>query len=65
MVPFTDSRTGAVYTSPSGIFIWPAHGIAGIPLMEKVMSVPGPVIRTRSVRFISYASGSIARAILE
>ena len=48
MWPLALSMTGAVNTSPSGRLHSPAHGMAGSPLMEKEMSVPGPVIFTYS-----------------
>lgn len=52
--------TGAEYTSPSGIFKCPSHFIAFSPLIENVRSVPGPTMRTLSVRSIKAFSGSIA-----
>ena len=36
MTPLTQSRTGAVKTSPSGMFTLPSQGMAGMPLMLKV-----------------------------
>ena len=64
MRPFTESRTGAVKTLPSGRFISPAHLMAGMPLMEKLRSVPGPTRRTWSVACITSTSLSMARDIL-
>ena len=51
---------GAVYTSPSGIFLNPKHGTTLISFIEKIKSVPGPMICTLSVLFIRFTSGSIA-----
>ena len=48
MCPCTESRTGAVKTSPSGMLYSPPQTIAGMPLMEKRRSVPGPLISTLS-----------------
>ena len=63
ILPLTESFTGAVYTSPSGIFLSPQHLMVGIPFMEKLKSVPGPKMRTLSVRFINSTNGSIALPI--
>ena len=64
ITPLTESRTGAVKTSPSGMFTFPSHGIAGMPRIEKDRSVSsGPFSRTRSVCSISFFSGCIARDI--
>ena len=49
----TDLRTGALKTSPSGILRSPAHSTAGMFLMLKRNSVPGPRISTLSVFSIS------------
>ena len=50
-------------TAPSGIFRSPAHGIAGIPLILNVKSVPGPTRRTSLAFVMRLASGFIALAI--
>lgn len=60
MWPLALSMTGAVNTSPSGRLHSPAHGMAGSPLMEKEMSVPGPVIFTYSAFSIMAASFRMA-----
>ncbi|MNP48199.1 hypothetical protein D3C76_1423030 [compost metagenome] len=49
IIPLTESLTGIVYTSPSGMFIIPASLIEGMPLIENVKSVPSPKILTLSV----------------
>ena len=49
MTPFTESFTGAVNTSPSGMLSSPSHLMTGISFMENVISVPGETILTLSV----------------
>ena len=41
MQPLTESRTGAVKHSPSGMLYSPQQGMAGMPWIEKERSVPG------------------------
>ena len=64
IVPFTLSLIGAVYTSPSGILQSPAHLTAGIFLIEKVISVPLPLILTLSALSMRLTRLSIALPIL-
>ncbi len=63
-VPSTESRTGAVKTSPSGMFISPAQGTTGMPSIENRRSVSGPVMCTCFARSIMATSGTSALAIL-
>ena len=64
IVPFIDSRTGAVKTSPSGMLRCPTQGTAPIPWMLNSSEVsPGPTMRTWSVRSISSWSGRTARSM--
>ena len=63
MVPFTDVFVGQENTSPSGTFRSPAQGIAGMPLMLKVRSVPGPTSLTSFALVMRLANGFIALAI--
>ena len=39
ITPFTESLTGAVKTSPSGMFFCPELTTVGIPAMEKLKSI--------------------------
>ena len=55
--PSTESRTGAVKTSPSGMFISPAQGTTGMPAMENLRSVSGPVMWTSLAALIRATSG--------
>ena len=64
MVPWTESRTGAVKISPSGMFALPVQGIVGISLMENRRSVPGPVSRTLSVVSMSRFKGAMTGSSL-
>ena len=59
MVPFTESRTGAVKHSPSGMLRSPVQALVGMFFLLKRKSVPGPVMRTWSVRSISSTSGFV------
>jgi hypothetical protein len=47
------------------MFSFPSHLMAGRSAIEKARSVPGPVMRTLSVRSMSATSASIARDMLE
>ena len=61
------SRTGAVKTSPSGMFRSPLQGITGMSLIENSSSVPGAVIRTRSaasIRFDQRLLGLVHRGVV-
>ena len=49
--------TGAVKTSPSGMFLAPLQGMTGMSLMLNVRSVPGAVIFTWSQASMRFASG--------
>ena len=62
MWPFTESRTGAVKTSPSGMFISPAQGTTGMPAIENFRSVSGPVMWTSRAAAMRSASGLRALA---
>ena len=63
--PWTEFLTGQVKTSPSGILWVPPQVTAGMPLMEKVRSVPGPLIWTWSVRSMSALSAFMPGSMRE
>ncbi len=63
ITPFILFLTGAVYISPSGIFLSPEHFSLPIPLMLNDKSVSFAIIRTLSVFAIKLPIASIALSI--
>src|SRR5438067_474342 len=61
--PSTESLTGQLNTSPSGILRSPPQITAGIPFLLKRRSVPRPLISTRSVLSIKRESAVYSNVI--